>query len=231
MNKLLGYSLLAMTSLALSGCETADDRKLAAGQACLDSATSSNALQCKSLVDGLNSAEASMIRCSANFVSQGLTGSKIAESISKIKDSSGTVDGTTGMIAYLIFPNASPSADVAIADCTAAGSKAMLRLATATKLATLMAQTAQALGGAAINPNSPTLAQDMQNAVNSIATGSPSAAQLQAIGNTAITASQAYCGDGSSYVGTDVCNDLKAAVDSSSDPATIAQLLLNKMKK
>lgn len=230
MNKLFASSLVALSCLALAGCETGDDRALAAGQACLDAATSATALQCKDLVAGLNSQESHMIRCSSDFIAQGFTGARIASSISQIKDNNGTTNGTTGMIAYLIFKNATPSADTAISDCTSAGSRSMLRLATATKLATTIATAAGLLG--TIDPTSPTAAQDMQTAVNNLANGSPSASDLQAIGSTAILANQAYCSDGSSYSGTDVCNDLKAAIDGGgSDPMAIAQALLQKMKK
>lgn len=219
----------SLATLALAGCETSDDRTLAQGQACLDSATSSSALQCKDLVAGLSSQESNMIRCSADFIAQGFTGTRIADSISQIKNSSGSTDGTTAMIAYLVFKSTSPSADTAVSDCTAAGSRSMLRLATATKLATTIASAAGILGS--IDPTSATAASQMQAAVNSLASGSPSASDLTTLGNTAILANSAYCSDGSSYVGTDVCNDLKTALASSNDPQAIAQALLQVMKK
>jgi len=224
--------LLVVTSLAalaLAGCETSDDRTLAQGQACLDSATSATAAQCKDLVAGLTSQESYMIRCSADFIAQDFTGTRIANSISQMKNGSGTTNGTTSMIAYLVFKNATPSADTAISDCTAAGSRSMLRLATATKLATTIATAGGILGS--IDPTSATAATQLQTVVNNLAASPPSAADLTSLGNTAILANQAYCGDGSSYVGTDVCNNLSAAVSASSDPQAIAQALLNQMKK
>jgi hypothetical protein len=233
--KLLVVASLA--ALALAGCETSDDRTLAQGQACLDSATSATAAQCKTLVAGLTSQESYMIRCSADFIAQDFTGTRIASSISQMKNGSGTTNGTTSMIAYLVFTkNTTPTAnlndaDTAISDCTAAGSRSMLRLATATKLATTIASAGHILGS--IDPTSATAATQLQNAVNNLANGTTtiSSDDLTSLGNTAILANQAYCGDGSSYVGTDVCNNLSAAVSASSDPQAIAQALLNQMKK
>lgn len=228
MQKPVRVSTLALTvtvslmSLTLSGCETSDDRTLASGQACLDSATTAaQANQCVTLVQGLTSQESYMIRCSANFVAQGFTGSRVANAVANINSHSST-DATTGLIAFLVFKQASPTADEAITNCTASGSKSMLRLATAAKMATV-------IGGLTVNPDSSTAAADMQTAVNTMIASGSAQSKID-LGNTAIIASTAFCGDGSTYAGTQVCTDLQGAVNSSGDPTTIANALLNLLK-
>lgn len=226
--KLAALTMTLLATLSLTACESSDDRTLAQGQACLDAATTAaQAQQCSNIVAGLTSQEAFMIQCSAIFVQQGLTGSRVANAIANVNAGSSSTDATTGLIAYLVFKNATPSADDAIAKCTSANSKAMLRLATAAKLATTIANAAGALGS--IDPSSPNAAQQMASAVQSLVS-SPSPTTNAAIGSIAVTANSAYCGDGSSYQNTQVCTDLQQAIGSSSDPATIGQALLSLMQ-
>lgn len=227
MRKLVIATLASAAALAFSGCETSDDRTLAAGQACLDSATQATAASCATMVQGLTSQEAYMIQCSADFIQQGFTGSRVVDAIKNINSNSSTTDATTGLIAYMIFKNTSPSADHAISVCTSAGSKSMLRLATAAKLATTIASAAGAL--TTIDPNSPSAAAQMQAAVQTMLTANNSTNNA-AVGSIAVTANTAYCSDGSSYKSTQVCTDLSAALASSSDPAQVGSYLLNLMK-
>jgi hypothetical protein len=225
---ILTLALASLCSLALSGCETGDDRALASGQACLDSATTAaQANQCATIVQGLTSSESYLIRCSANFVAQGLTGSRIASAISNVNKTGSGTDATTGLIAFLVFKQASPTADEAITNCTASGSKSMLRLATAAKLATTIANSTGALAG--FDPTSPTAAADMQTLVNNMIAGGTAQSKID-LGNTAVIANTAFCGAGSSYTGTQVCTDLQTSIATSSDPTTIANALLNLLK-
>ncbi len=224
-----GLAIVASSiSLILSGCETSDDRTLASGQACLDSATTaSQATQCKAIVAGLTSRESYLIRCSSNFVEQGFTGSRVQTAIANINTHSGT-DATTGLIAYLIFKQAAPTADEAISNCTASGSTSMLRLATAAKLATTIANAAGVL--ASIDPSSATAGTQMQAAVNSLISPGPTAQQASDIGSTAILANTAYCGDGSTYQSTQVCTDLQSAISSNVSPQAVGNALLQLLK-
>ena len=50
----------------LTGCESEDERKLAAAQSCLDHATTSDVDTCTAMVDGVETESAYLIRCSAN---------------------------------------------------------------------------------------------------------------------------------------------------------------------
>jgi hypothetical protein len=228
MKKFFALTVAATCSLALAGCETGDDRTLAAGQACLDAATPATANQCVTIVQGLTSQESYMIRCSANFIAQGFTGTRIADAITKIKDNDGSgTDPMVGMMAYLSFTSASPSADEAISNCETAGSKSMLRLATAAKLATTIASFTGGIGS--IDPDSPTAAQDLKNKIDQLIS-SPNPTANAELGSTAVVAAQAYCAAGSSYEGTEVCQNLTAAVNSSSDPATIGAQLLQQLQ-
>ena len=226
-NKLIATSLIAVASLALAGCETGDDRSLAAGQACLDAATQATANACLDKISGLTSQESYMIRCSANFISQGFTGTRIAESISKIKSNTGGTDPMVGMMAYLAFSNATPTASDAVANCTAAGSKSMLRLAAAAKLATTIATYTGGIGS--LNPDSATAAADLLTKINTLIS-SPNSTANADLGATAIVAAGAYCGAGSSYETTEVCTNLNTAISSGSTATAIGAALLAQLQ-
>jgi hypothetical protein len=222
------FAIIASSmSLLLSGCETGDDRTLAAGQACLDSATQSTAAQCATIVQGLTSQESYLIRCSANFVSQGFTGSRVANAVANINTHTGT-DATTGLIAYLIFAKLTPTVDEAITNCTASGSKSLLRLATAAKLATTLAIAAGSL--ATFDPPGASADTQMQTVVNNLIASGPPAQQATDIGNAAVLANSAYCADGSTYQGTQVCTDLQTAISSNSGAQAIGNALLQLLK-
>lgn len=200
---------LGFATTGLTGCETDSDRQISAGQACLDSAsTPTQADQCIAIVQGLTSPEASLIRCSANFVAQGFTASRIASSISKVKSGTGTSQ-LAGMMSYLVFGSTTSgnhTADMAVINCQASGVRSMLRLALAAQMATTIA----GIGGIPVNAADPAAA--MATAISSFA-GSSTPAQQTALGNTAVLAQSSYCASGSSYASTDVCTKLSAAVN------------------
>lgn len=207
--------LLGASALALAGCETSEDRQLASGQACLDSATTSaQADQCVTLVQGLTSPESYLIRCSANFVAQGFTATRIASSIDKVKNT-GTQDQMTGMMSFLVFANGTSIADkkakaqTAVDNCQQSGVRSMLRLATASNMATLIAN------ATTVDPNSTDPAGQMNSAINAFL-GGATPADKEALGATAVTASASYCATGSSYETTDVCTILKGAIGNGS---------------
>lgn len=216
---------LGVVSLGLSGCETDEDRQLAAGQACLDQATtSSQADTCVSLVQGLTSSESYLLRCSANFVAQGFTASRIASSVDKVKNS-GNQDQMTGMMSFLVFKSAGTNntADNAVTNCQKSGVRSMLRLATAAQLATTIA----GVGG--VDPNGADPATAMANAIATFQ-GSATPTQQTQLGNTAILASQVYCSEGSSYASTQVCTILNGAVNSGGSAQNIGQQLIAQLQ-
>ena len=235
MKKIILTLGLGLFAAGLVGCETSADRQLASGQACLDSITttvpaqaSAQAATCVSLVQGLSSPESYLVRCSANFVGQGFTASRIASSIDKIKNGSPGTDQMVGMMAYLVFnvgANATAknlAASDAVTNCNRSGVNSMIRLAQGAQIATSIAN-------GTVDPTSPTAVADLNAIVQSYVAGSNPALEIS-LGQSAVTATAAYCGVGSSYETTKVCTDLKAALASSTNPQTIGATLLAQLK-
>lgn len=69
--KLTTPVIALILGLSLLGCESKEDQDLFAGQVCLDHAkTEAEATVCVNKVAGYESAQAYLIRCSANFIAQ-----------------------------------------------------------------------------------------------------------------------------------------------------------------
>jgi hypothetical protein len=132
------------------------------------------------------------------------------------------------MMAYLAFTGATAVADsdTAISNCTAAGSKSMLRLAAAAKLATTVANFG---GGAPFDPNSATAVADLKAKIDALVSSPNPAANAQ-LGATAVVAASAYCGAGSSYETTEVCSSLNTAIRGGGTPAQIGAALLARLQ-
>lgn len=221
---------------ALTGCETAEDRQIAAGQACLDSARdAASADQCISIVQGLESESSYLIRCSANFVANGFTGNRIASAFQRLKDDNGSggQDPMMTMMTFLVFQNTSDNHKIAttINNCQRSGVTSMFRLATTAQLATTIASLGGALGSGALDPNNPSFdPTQLQTIANNLISGGTTQDKEQ-IGSIAITAAEAYCNEGSSYKGTEVCTNLEGAIATGGgNLETIGQTLLSQLQ-
>ncbi len=230
------HSILVTTAalsavLFLTSCETAEDRQIAAAQDCIDTAkVSADADRCYSLVDGLESEKAYLIRCSANYIAQGFTGTRMASAFQRLKDDNGSgQDPMSTVMAYLVFSNtaATHSVDNAVSNCTKSGVRSMKRLVTMSKLATFI--TTAGLGSIPANANPLDASFDpaqISTAITNLA-GSGSAADKENVGNIAITAQTAYCNAGSSFENNEICKNLNQAIATGGGNAqTIGEQLL-----
>lgn len=232
-SKWLLLILLILPVFALLGCETSEDRQIASAESCLDSATTTaDADRCISLVSGLTSADSYLIRCSANFIANGFTGTRLANAFQSVKDNkSGTsTDPTKTMMAYMVFTDTSDNHNInqVVSNCQASGVSSMYRLAVAAQLATSIASLGNQLTAITNLGSNPTQAQ-LETAITSAITAvqSGGAASQTTIGTIAISAQTAFCGTGSAYSTTTVCTDLNSAVaaNGGSAQAIGAQLL------
>lgn len=234
--KLITLSALATGTLMLGACsqESAEDRQLAAGLACIDTAQSStDADTCLTKVSGLTSAQSYLIRCSANMIAQGFTGSRIASAFQKLKDN-GTSNQTTAMLSYFVFAKNLPNhtSDVTYTNCSASGVKSMIFLSTMFKTATLAASLAGSLEGTNLDPSSPSFdpAQIAAKFQQLYTNNDPTTNST--IGNLAVTAQSSYCASGSAMANQDVCTKLASAITAGSgNAANIGRSLLNLLKQ
>jgi hypothetical protein len=222
-----------VSTLVLSGCESEEDRKVAAAQECLDQATTeAQANICVEKVSGLTSSYSYLIRCSANFIAQGFTGNNIASAFDGItnQDNGGgdANNSTTVLMTYLVFDPDKPNhtIDKTIENCEKSGVESMMRLSTVASLATKIAD----LGSVLDNfPTDPTQAQQaIQDAIDNLAATPVNPDEIGAI---AEQAADSFCSEGSSYKGTEICTTLEGAISGGGgDQAQIGQALLDLLK-
>lgn len=243
------FGLSALTLASLSACETGEDRTMASAQSCLDGARDeSSAQRCVDLVQGLETQDAYLVRCSAAFIANGFSGQKIADAYLTLSDDdNGGTDPMVSLMAYLNFDssnqNFTPAS--AVTNCQRAGLRSMLQLATAANLATsIQAIASQPINYIDGNGDPQTLpgitftgdsVADMQAAVdwfdtNGAALETATDAPLEQIGNIAIVANSAFC-TGLANPNEDVCTNLGNAISTGNgDVTTIAQNLMNLLK-
>lgn len=223
----LTLSALSIGVIALSGCESNDDKSIATAQACLDNATTAaQANACAAALNGITTQQAYLMRCSANFIAQGLTGDRLVSAFEALQgSSSGTGTSTAAMAPYLIFSSTDTTNSIAntVTNCAASGDTSMLNLAHLAQIATLV----PSLAGTTIDPTSPTAATQFQSAITT-ALSSGGTAQ---IGTVVETAAATLCAAGSAYASNDVCTTVEQAISSANgDAATIGTNLLNLLK-
>lgn len=232
---------LAAVSLLVTGCakENDEDRQIAAGVACLDSAkTSSDADVCLAKVAGNSSAQAYMVRCSANLIAQGFTGSRIASAFQKLKDTpSGASNQSAQMMSYFVFKSiTNHSAADAVTNCTASGSKGLITLANTAKVATVAVQAMNAGGiPANLDPSNPSsfdpaaLQSTLSNLYNNASSHTDDVAS---IGAAVVSLQSSACGAGSSLSTQDVCKRINTAISSaaSSSSFDVGYAILNQLK-
>jgi hypothetical protein len=238
MNKLLrSVSLLGLSALtltALSGCETGEDRTLASAQSCLDGAhDEASANQCVAMVEGLQTQDAYLIRCSANFIAQGFTGDRIADAFESLSNNNGSsTDPMVTLLAYLKFDNGKVqhTSTATVDNCQKSGVRSMLRLASAAQLSTTIASLTPS--GISIDPTSATAVQDMKDAIDDLIAdlNGTTPPDVSALGTAAQVAAGAFCNEGSSYATNEVCTNLNAAIQTAGGPAAIGEELLNQLK-
>lgn len=91
MKSLAKLMLISLISIfLLSGCESDEMDDIAKAQDCLDKAVSTDALNCVHFVAKYDSQKANIIKCSAYFMSGGLTTQKIADAYKELVQNGGT---------------------------------------------------------------------------------------------------------------------------------------------
>lgn len=237
-------ALIAALALITTGCEQESDRTLAQAQACLDQATTAAAANaCAQKVAGIESKPAYLIRCSANFISQGFTGDRIAKAYERLTDGgSGVNDPTLNLMAYLIFQDDSlNSVENTVKNCLRSGSTSMERLARIADLATSSAKFGN-LDFSNFDPaeDPATLIPKLQDALDDAATiiQSAPAADVEKFGNLALSTAQSLCVDGSSFSTNDVCSTMNSVIaaaprnsDGSVDVSQLAVDLLARLSQ
>lgn len=226
MKKFLILFAFTTSLMALSGCEDKEDDQIFSAQQCLDNAarTGGSVDNCVNMISGITTPKSYVIRCSADFMRQGIDNDAIVTAIEDLDKTEGnSVDPTVTLYDVFAFSPANGDTaeelvDTAVANCSATGSETLTVLALSAKTAT----TIRAIAGGDI-------ASWIGGVdVNNLANTNPD--ELESIGETVLALQPIACGKGGQFEGTEVCTNLDDAVANGADAATIAQQFLTQMK-
>lgn len=237
--KFSSLALTALAAIAFLACsqENEEDRKIAAALACLDAAkTMADSDICQSKVSGMETEQAYLIRCSANFIAQGITGSTLASAFSQLNKTPATGSQTSSMLSFLVFTKTSAlnTSALTMSNCAKSGVQSSKGLAAMVSAASAIAATCPlaicptGLAGSPLDPASPSFNADQLRSLASTLAGGGDTATKDTIGQAAVAAQAAICGTGSSLSGEDVCKKINAAIAAGAgNTVTIGQNLLN----
>lgn len=225
---------IVVSGIVLSGCESSEEKTIAAGQACLDSArNATDAQSCLDIVGQLDTPAANTLKCSAMYIKKGFTASRFSQAFEQLKNNpngggGGAVDPTGATISFLAFTGgATTSADrsdaaLTYSYCSKSGSRSLERLASLTKFATGSIALGKDIGSS--NCSSLAVGNNTQLAscLTDVKNNASSPTQKEELGNMVIALQQSYCNSGSSYSGNNMCNELNSAINSGGgNPVTI----------
>jgi len=198
---MLRVCLAAIFCLSLMSCEDKQDDKVFTAQSCLDHATSSNVDTCVAMINGISTNRASIIRCAADFIRNGIDTNTIVEAIQDLDNGAATNVSAT-LYSKLVFKDGSSApdtsrADQAVADCRATASQTLTALAVAASTATVLQQIADAISGGDIG--------------NLDSTNVTTPADLEKIADQVTTLYPVACSDGGPMKGSEACLDITNA--------------------
>ena len=216
-------SIIMMAILFIS-CEEDETNKIAAAQNCLNEAGQSNAENCLSYIQGLTSKESFIIRCSEDFISAGITTSKLADAIINRDNQTTNQSSVLGMMAAFSFSN---QADVeqAYSNCNKSGVESFVLFASLARISTNLVDIGGLLSTVA-NGEVPTQ-QEMETIVNNILSSNLDSSNAEAIGEAAVSIGAEYCNrEGASET---VCNDINTAVSNGESSESIGNALVERL--
>ncbi|MBF0315242.1 MAG: hypothetical protein HQK52_17595 [Oligoflexia bacterium] len=222
--------LLIITALLLTlfpSCETAEQDTIARAQACLDAADRTRASACKNIVIGLETPDAYIIRCSADFLEAGMTASKMALAISNRDSTTTSNDPLLGMMGAFAF-SSTEAAENAISDCNKSNNQSFILFASMAKMATTIGSFGTVL--TTISSGATPTQQEMESALENLL-NNPDTATLESIGATATLVNEQYCKDGTNPdANSKVCSNITEALNSSNSNSDIGQALLTALR-
>ncbi len=220
---------LAGLCFGMTACEDKNDDKVFSAQQCLDKAGQGNANvdDCVNMINGISTPKAFVIRCSADFLRQGIDNDTIVEAIKNLDENTTGNDPTVVLFDKFHFTDdadgfttqANDYAQAAVNNCSATGSDTLKMLALANQAATTLYV---ATGGVNLqtfidtfDPNTTTL----------------TAEQLASLGGSINNMAPIACGKGGAFEGNDVCKNIaEAQGQAGGDLEALAKQFLDQMK-
>ena len=212
----------------LGACEEDEDKRIASAQACLDSASPQTASSCLVEISGLTSPRAQSLRCSIRFLSQGFHGSRLTNAFEQLSEENEGKYPNGGDAMVIVLTNmAFTDKDLAentLRECQASGSQALARMATLSLMATVLVDGVQGVDLSDVGENGLSeedRAQFIQGLTQSVKGGTD-----EELGGLAVSASGLFCSnEDSEFSDTEVCENLKIAVQTKGGTAAIGSAL------
>lgn len=206
------YSFLVLAaSFLIYGCEDKD--KIAQAQACLDAVSQSSysqATNCLSYIDGDDSQQANIIRCSAYLMAGGLTTNKMVNAYKALSGTTGSGSAVTNKEAVFIGTLVLDSTSYATTGdsyCKKTNVKGLMYISGLAVMGTTLSTVGAAIG---TYSNPPTEAE-VNAVINDCTGGTPNAAcSASTIGTVASTVASTYCA--SQSADQSVCSTVNSAI-------------------
>lgn len=214
---------LFFTFLFLS-CETNEQDAINRAQQCLDEATPGNAYNCKLHIVGLESKEAYGIRCSANFLAEGLDSGSMATAFVRRDKTTTSQNPLLGMMGVLAF-RSMVVANETYSHCLKSGLSSFVMFASMARMSTKIAQYSVVTISQTAKPTQ----EEMQDALNALIVDSASNDEnKELIGESAVAISSTYCTP--ENASSKVCQDIASAVNSGSSNIDIGNLVIENLQ-
>lgn len=208
---MLRVCLAVIVSCCLISCEDKEDDKVFAAQKCLDVATASNVDTCVNMIAGIGTNQAYIIRCSADFIRQGITTPTIVSAVEDLDQVNDNENSTVALFDAFIFTasggdSAATLVGEAVTNCQATGSSTLATLALSAQMATTLAGIfgTDIATWVATNPSA--------GDVTTIANNPANADEVEDMAGAIISMQSTSCAEGGQFEGTDVCTSLNAAI-------------------
>jgi len=236
-HKVVALSAAVIATIFLVSCEDKEANALAQAQACMDGISSANyadANACMAYVEGYDSQQANILKCSIKMMSGGLTTEKVAEAYKAIAVTGGAASNEATFITILALSPASAATDAQVF-CDRSGLKGLIYLANLAVVGSTMAAAIPGgfPTGSGWDPSVPGSMPD-ENDVNDIITNCAPPANCggaeAAIGQSVIDMSEEYCvGDNAT---TTICQTINDSIaGAGGDPTVVAKQLMCQLKQ
>lgn len=213
--------------VALSGCETDEIRDLAKAQDCLDNVPSSSpgqASSCYKYVDGKDSQQANILKCSIKLTSGGLNTDKIVQAY-KVSDNASITNKEAAYVGFLALTTPDRNTGYTIAQeaypyCVKSEVTGLEFIGGLAKTASMLAS----LAGNDFDINDPANSATAIGAALEDCVDGTLTCDMADVGNTVASLAESYCqGDPSDGDDGKVCTDINNAIaNAGGDPAAAA---------
>lgn len=231
-HKVVAVGAATIATIFLVSCEDKESNALAQAQACMDKISSANyaaANACMAYVDGYDSQQANILKCSIKMMSGGLTTDKVAEAYKAIAVTGGAASNEATFITVLALSPASAATDAQVF-CERSQLKGLIYLANLAVVGSTMAAVLPPGGYDPTDPTSLPTPAEVNQIINDCAPPANCGGGHATIGQSVIDISEEYCVGGNAD--STICQTVAGAISGAGgDPTLVAKQLFCQLKE